>query len=149
MHDAIQEVCKFFTSEWLERYAFLKSAQVLRAHNLHFERARDLVTAPNWENQRKSELDVLYLIQGKPLWIECKAWADPTENIEKLTRYLSKYNAYRERLGIPKTHALALVLNLSPKQDKALSRYQNFSVVRLQDFQKTLQDILSTWSVEG
>lgn len=148
LNDRSQEILKFFTSTWLERYAFLKIAEVLREHNLHFEGARDLVAAPNWKDQRKFELDVLYLIEGNPLWIECKAWKDPTENVADLTHYLNKYSSYRERLGIAKAHALALVLNLDPNQDKALSLYQNFSVVRLQALQETLRDIASTWSIE-
>lgn len=136
-----QEIFDFFNSEWLERYAFVKTAEVLDACNLQYERAKNLTIATNWTGQREFELDVVYLVNGTPLWIECKAWRDPTAKVADLISYLMKYAACRERLGIPKEYALALVLNLSDNQDEALKRYQDFTVVQESDFDSTLQQV--------
>ncbi len=98
----------FFMGKWFERFVYRKIADFLIAQNLPY---KCLMNAKvKFANGDRYELDFLFLVESQPIWIECKTTVGQDKG------YLSRYSGHAELLGIPKSRALLVILEIEPAQ---------------------------------
>ncbi len=92
----------FLNGKWFERFVYQKMAQILTDKGLDYACLLNAkVLSPN--GQTAAELDMLFLIEGKPLCIECKSGNYEQKDAEKFAQYAGN-------LKLPKAYAIFVVL---------------------------------------
>ncbi|WP_299756755.1 hypothetical protein [uncultured Chloroflexus sp.] len=97
----VGKVINFFTGGWFERYIYLKIRSLLSQHGLPFTCViNPKITFPNGDD---FELDLFFLVENQPLWIECKTG--------DYQGYIAKYADMRKKLlSIPASRAILVIL---------------------------------------
>jgi stress response protein SCP2 len=109
---AATKIINFFNGEWLEWYAVMKIAELCHERKIDFSCTRNMkINLPN-DNSRY-EVDVFFLIDNLPLFIECKSG--------EYREFIDKYTRLRKKLAIPKPYFLMLVLGMNDEQAKGLT----------------------------
>ncbi|MFM2053695.1 MAG: hypothetical protein RL456_1732 [Pseudomonadota bacterium] len=103
---------RFFEGGWLTWFAFMASLRHLVACGRDFSVARDI--SLDWPRDEGHRLDMLYLIDGLPLAVQCRV-GDPSAHMERLLHL-------RDRLGIVPDRYLLCVAEQTPAQADALAR---------------------------
>jgi hypothetical protein len=111
---------KFLTGEWFERFIYHKVASLLSARELKY----DCLINSNivFSNGDRFELDLLFIVEGSPLWIECKSGKD-------YNAHLAKYSNHRKILDIPKTGSILVILDIPDEQTVTLTSFWDITVV--------------------
>jgi len=94
----------FFSGRWFELYLKAKIERILTARKLKFDTLMNAcVRLPNG---RSRELDLFFLINQEPIWIECKtgAYRDQRDRLRKL----------RTQMQVPPERSILAVLDVSP-----------------------------------
>jgi stress response protein SCP2 len=103
-------IVQFFNGEWLEWYAFMKIVDYCHARQLDFSCTRnmriDTITG-------RYEIDIFFLINGTPLFIECKSG--------EYRQFIDKYCKLRKQLAIDKPYFLFLVADMNDIKTKGLT----------------------------
>gem|GEM_PF-5536643 len=82
---------RFINGQWLERYVLVKGRKCFQGATVDVASARNIhVTAPP---SGRFEMDVIFLVGGQPIWIECKS--------REFRRDIGKYAERAQLLGIP------------------------------------------------
>ncbi|MEO1069850.1 MAG: hypothetical protein AAFW95_12135, partial [Cyanobacteria bacterium J06638_6] len=68
------DVQGFLDGGWFERFVYYKVVEFLNAEGIDYQYLRNLKIT--YQNSQNAELDLFFLIDGKPLLIECKAGKD-------------------------------------------------------------------------
>ncbi len=105
------KIVNFFNGEWLEWYAVMKIATLCHERNIKFSCTRNMIIS--LPNENKYEIDVFFLINDLPLFIECKSG--------EYRAYIDKYSRLRRKLFIPKPYFLMLTLGVDDEHVKAFS----------------------------
>jgi hypothetical protein len=99
----VGRVINFFNGGWFERFVTLKVSAMLAERGLDASHlANPQIVLPNGDN---FELDLIFLVENEPLWLECK-----TGNYQA---YVTKYADVRPILGIPEARAILVILGIS------------------------------------
>jgi hypothetical protein len=107
------DIRKFFTGIWLERYVHQVIVKVLRQKGSDYSVLMNpQVLLPNGD---RFEFDLLFLVEGQPLWLECKTGRG-------INKDLVKYSKHRQTLGVPKERSLLVMLGYSAAQSEELER---------------------------
>lgn len=107
------DIRKFFTGIWFERYVYQVVVKVLRQEGSDYSVLMNpQVLLPNGD---RFEFDLLFLVEGQPLWCECKTGRG-------INKDLVKYSKHRQTLGVPKERSLLVMLGYSATQSEALER---------------------------
>lgn len=114
-----EEFTRFFFGDWFERFIHHQTASFLKTHGYHYEVISNAEVI--FPNQDEYELDLFYLVQGHPLWIECKAG-------KSFDQYIEQYSNRGAILGVPKDSALMVVLNLPETQAEARTEMWSITV---------------------
>jgi uncharacterized Zn finger protein (UPF0148 family) len=97
------KVINFFTGGWLERYVFNKIYNFLNSLSLDFQYI--LNPQIEWDSGGLNELDMIFMVNGVPFWVECK-----TNNFQD---HIVKYREIMNRLALPQERAMLVMLGLS------------------------------------
>lgn len=103
-------IVRFFNGEWLEWYAFMKIVDYCHQRQLNFSCTRNMVI--NTVNGHY-EIDVFFLINGIPLFIECKSG--------EYRQFIDKYCKLRKQLAIDKPYFLFLIADMNETKSKGLT----------------------------
>ena len=102
----------FFRGQWFERYVAQIVEQCLRSKQLDYHYLSNAEF--RFESGDQFELDLFFMVEGKPLWIECKATKD-------FNQHLKQYSEHRETLGVDKSNAFLVVLDLPAQQAEEMT----------------------------
>ncbi len=106
------KIINFFNGEWLEWYAVMKIAALCHERNINFSCTRNMqIYLP--DNNDKYEIDIFFLIDNSPLFIECKSG--------EYREFIDKYSKLRRKLVIPKPSFLMLTLGVDDERVKGLT----------------------------
>ena len=128
-----QPIVKFFNGEWLEWFAFMKLLAFCHERKISFSGLRSF--SIHFPNKDKNELDTFFLINGVPVFVECKSG--------EFRPFIDKYVKLRKRLNMDKTHFFMLVLGLSDEQIQGLTRMFEITFVNEKTFVKKISTLLS------
>ncbi|MGJ3251896.1 MAG: hypothetical protein ACFE0J_12295 [Elainellaceae cyanobacterium] len=130
------DVINFFNGSWFEYFIADQVIDLLNRRDLNYQYLRNLtVSSPNSDS---FEIDLFFLIEGKPLWIECKAGADYDSS-------LRTYSQRRELLSLSQSSSLLVVLDLD--EDLAEIRTERYGItvanreIFLQKIEKLLDSV--------
>lgn len=128
------EIRNFFTGLWFERFIYQVVSQTIANQGLNFA----CLVNPHiqFTDENKFELDLFFLIEGEPLWIECKTGRD--YNV-----HLPKYSQLRDKLQIPKERAFLVVLGISEERAANLTNFWGMTVVNQDKFLQHITTELS------
>ncbi len=99
----VGRVINFFTGGWFERFVFLKVNALLSQNNLDYVYLLNpQISLPNGDD---FELDLLFLVENEPLWLECK-----TGDYQS---HVTKYANIRPTLDIPEERSILVILGTS------------------------------------
>jgi len=120
----VGKVINFFTGGWFERFVFLKVASLLSQNGMAYVYLLNpQISLPNGDD---FELDLIYLVEDMPLWIECKTGDYQT--------YIAKYANVRPTLAIPKERAILVVLDISDELSSQLTDLYDITVANENNF---------------
>lgn len=120
----VGKVINFFTGGWFERFVFLKVASLLSQNGVSYVHLLNpQISLPNGDN---FELDLIYLIEDAPLWLECK-----TGDYQS---YIAKYADVRPTLAIPKERSILVVLGISDELSSQLTDLYDIVVANENNF---------------
>jgi Domain of unknown function (DUF1887) len=102
-----EDIRRFFNGEWFERYVCQKLNQFFQAQGWQHQYLKNAQI--QFSTGDRAELDLFWLVEGQPLWIECKTGRD-------YDSYLKRYSQHRRRLGIASARAILMVLDISPEE---------------------------------
>lgn len=98
------EIVNFLNGGWFEIFVYQQVSNFFKNRNIKFQcLINPTIQFANGDN---FELDLLFMVDRNPLWLECK-----TGN--NYDRELPKYSRHRELLSLAKKNALIVGLNLS------------------------------------
>ena len=103
-------IVQFFNGEWLEWFAFMKVAQWCQQQQKVFSCVRNIKIACL---DSRYEVDVFFLIDNKPLFIECKSG--------EYRQFIDKYSKLRKNLAIAKPYFLYLTAELDDNKAQGLT----------------------------
>lgn len=130
------EVINFFSGQWFERFIYLKISQLLSHHELDYQcLLNPEIITPDGHN---FELDIVFLVEGKPLWIECKTG--------QYQNYIHKYSEFRKTLKIEKERSFLVILGLSDRLASGLTQMYDLMVTNENLF---VQDINKIFSIKS
>lgn len=126
-------VINFFTGSWFERYIYNNVCSLLNKSKLSYSSISNAqIILPNGQN---FELDFLFIVENKPIWIECK-----TGNYQN---YMSRYPLVRRLLNMPISNSFLVILDLSDDIAESLSRLYNITVVNQYNFFRKFVSLLN------
>ncbi|MEA5451851.1 hypothetical protein VB780_24965 [Leptolyngbya sp. CCNP1308] len=123
IHAVLQDrgdIRSFFNGGWFERYIHHKISELLQQSQLPYDCLANPVV--KFSNGDSFELDLLFLISGEPLLIECKTGGD-------YNAHLKKFSDHRKRLSISPEKAFLVMLDLEDAKTERLSQFWKFQVV--------------------
>ncbi|MEY3219821.1 MAG: hypothetical protein RIT27_1178 [Pseudomonadota bacterium] len=127
------KIMNFFNGEWLEWYAFMKTASLLTSKKIAFSSLKNFIF--NFENGEKHEADLFFVLpKNKPLWIECKSG--------EFRQDIQKYTKICKALNIPKENFLLLVLDESDEKMIGLSNTFDITFVSEKNFLNYIEKLL-------
>jgi hypothetical protein len=120
----VGKVINFFTGGWFERFVFLKVASLLSQNGLGYVHLLNAqISLPNGDD---FELDLLYLTEDEPLWLECKTG--------DYQAYITKYADVRPMLAIPKERSILVILGISDELSSQLTDLYDITVANENNF---------------
>ena len=137
IHAVVQDrgdVRKFLTGEWFERFVHYKISERLQTLDLSYSHLMNpTIRFPNGDS---FELDLLYLIEGQPLLVECKAGKD-------FKSHLKKFSDHRKNLSLLPERTFFVILDLEQSQSDKLSHFWKFKVINQDKLDSSIDDLLS------
>ena len=127
------KIVQFFNGEWLEWYAFMKIVSFCHQQQINFSCARNMKIALSDED--KYELDVFFLINDMPLFIECKSG--------EYRGFIDKYSKLRKKLNIDKPYFLFLILGHDEAHIKGLNAMFDITFMNEKTFVDYIPQILN------
>lgn len=128
------DVTKFLNGEWFERFVYHQVSKLLSSQRLNSECMMNPILA--FPNGDRFELDLVFMIEGRPLWIECK-----TGN--NYNTCLERYSTHRKILGVPKERAILVILGISKEQTKNLTNLWDITVANTDNFVQVVKDAIN------
>jgi hypothetical protein len=117
-------VINFFTGGWFERFIYLKTLSLFTQNKTKFTKLiNPQITFPNGDD---FELDLLFLVEKQPLWIECKTG--------DYQNYIKKYSDIRRLLAVPKERAILVILDISDELANHLTSLFDLTVTNEKSF---------------
>lgn len=132
------EIRNFFTGLWFERFIYQAVSQTIINQGLNFA----CLVNPHIQltDEYKFELDLFFLIEGQPLWIECKTGRE-------YNAHLPKYSQLRDKLKIPKERAFLVVLGLAEARAANLTNFWGMTVTNQDNILEQITAELSRQSL--
>ncbi|MFI3188143.1 hypothetical protein BCS42_11465 [Crenothrix sp. D3] len=124
-------IVQFFNGEWLEWYAFMKIADYCHSQHLAFSCTRNMrIDTING----RYEIDVFFLINDTPLFIECKSG--------EYRQFIDKYCKLKKQLAIEKPYFLFLIADMNETKTKGLTAMFDITFINVHQLTDYLAKIL-------
>jgi hypothetical protein len=123
IHASIQDradIRAFFDGIWFERFICHRVCSVLDNLDIHYSYVMNPMI--KFMNGDRYELDLFFLIDEKPLLIECKTGGN-------FTSHIKKFGDHCKRLSLSPSSAYLVILDLEDAQSENLSQLWKFTVV--------------------
>jgi hypothetical protein len=122
----------FLNGGWFEKYVFQKIINLLQENKLKFS----CVVNPqiNLPNNNNFELDILFLINNIPLWLECKTG--------DYQAYIVKYSDFKKHLSIGKENSCLIILGLPNHLTKKLTQLYEITVLNENNFLEYIELVI-------
>lgn len=127
------KIIKFFNGEWLEWYAFMKIASFCHEKQIDFSCTRNMII--HLPDNNKHEVDIFFLINDMPLFIECKSG--------EYREFIDKYSKLRKKLLLPKPNFLMLTSGVEEQHVNGLTAMFEITFVNEKTLMPYLIEILS------
>jgi hypothetical protein len=118
------DIIQFLNGGWLERFVFQQILNYLRSKEVDYSYVLNPKVAFPYGS---FELDLFFLIEGEPLWIECKTG-------KEYNRFIKIYSDHRAHLAIPEERALLVILDIPDHEAEALTSLWKLKVINLEGF---------------
>lgn len=125
-------VINFITGGWFEKFVYLSLCQLISNHQQSYK----CVLNPQivLQDGRDFELDILFLIDEKPFWVECKTG--------DYQAHVRKYSGMRSVLSIPKECSLLVILGISNQLTQELTSLHDIYVANENNFLTIAQSLI-------
>ena len=127
------QIVRFFNGEWLEWFAFMELLVLCHRYKLDFSGLRSFKIC--FPNEDTNELDIFFLINDVPIFIECKSG--------EFRPFIDKYIKMRKRLKIDTQNFFMLVVGMSDEQMKSLTSMFDITFVNEKTFVKQIATLLN------
>jgi hypothetical protein len=131
-----QRFQQFLEGYWLERYVLSKARQRLEKSGVDFSVARNLELQGS---DGRFEMDVFLLVQGSPIWIECKS--------RNYQQHIDRYVQRGKGLGIPLDQTMLVVQSFESQNAEGVAKdlrlMHGLSVTPTSQFPDQLDQMLS------
>ena len=126
-----QDHYEFLKGLWFEPYVYQTISDLIKNQGGELEKDRNINIEFNVtdNNVLRGELDMLFLVNNEPLWIECKTGI-PYDKYS----FLGKYTQIGQKLSIPKQRAFLVVWEMSDHQAENLTSRWGITVVNRNNF---------------
>jgi stress response protein SCP2 len=125
------KIARFFNGEWLEWYVFMKIVDYCHSRQLAFSCTRNMrIDTMNGHY----EIDVFFLINNTPLFIECKSG--------EYRQFIDKYCKLRKQLAIDKSHFLFLIADMNDTKTKGLTAMFDITFLNVTQLEHYLAKIV-------
>ncbi|WP_346291942.1 hypothetical protein [Sphaerothrix gracilis] len=124
----------FFDGGWFERFIYYKVVELLDAEGADYQYLRNPKISYN--NNETSELDLFFLVNQKPLLIECKAGVNYHQGIEKFVKH-------RERLNLDSSNAIFVVLDIDEAEAYIRTHNWKITVADQNNFLSQIKQLLN------
>ena len=125
---------EFLNGAWFERFVGQKVRALLK--DLKLKRAYLANPFVRFADGDRFEFDLFFLIEDKPLLIECKTGSNYEE-------HLTKFEAHCRRLSLKPSQAFLIVLDLEDRQTEKVSKLWPFEVTNQNNFVPRLRSALA------
>jgi len=129
-------VINFITGGWFERYIYLSLCQLLRQSKQFYKSILNPQIV--LQNGEDFELDILFLVNNKPFWIECKTG--------DYQNHVTKYSKMRSVLSIPKDCSLLVILGIREQLTQELTSLHDIHVANENNFLATAESLILGYS---
>ncbi|MGJ3251900.1 MAG: hypothetical protein ACFE0J_12315 [Elainellaceae cyanobacterium] len=128
------DVIHFFNGDWFERYVTHLVANLLDAKGLSYQcLSNPRIIYPNGD---RFALDLFFLVEGHPLWIECKTGRD-------YNGYLQRYSNHRKALSIDISKAFLAILDIPEEQRQSTMRMWDLTVADQNTLLPMISEVLN------
>lgn len=125
-------VINFITGGWFERFVYLSICELLQEHRQFY---RSILNPQIiLQNGEDFELDILFLVNQKPFWIECKTG--------DYQNHVTKYSKMRSVLSIPKACSLLVILGIREQLTQELTNLHDIYVANENNFLEIAASLL-------
>jgi hypothetical protein len=138
------KIVNFFNGFWLEWFVLMKIATMLVERKVEFSCLRSfkvIFSDKELHEKELHEMDIFFLINGLPLWIECKTG--------EFRDSINKYSRLRKRLNIDKQRSLLLVLDTPEEKLAALTSMYDITFVNEKTLFRQVENLLSAPPKKG
>ncbi|MEO0539075.1 MAG: hypothetical protein AAF215_35130, partial [Cyanobacteria bacterium P01_A01_bin.123] len=125
----------FFDGGWFERFIYDKVVELFDSEGVDYQYLRNPKIA--YENGDLSELDLFFLVNGKPLLIECKAGQQYHAGIEK-------FNTHGQRLDLNSDNAIFVVLDIDEAEAHIRTHHWDITVADQNNFLDRIKSLIET-----
>lgn len=113
------EMLSFVSGEWLERFVYRQICELIL--NKKGINPSSLINPELiFDNGDKFELDILFMIEDQPLWIECKTG--------KYQDSLATYQKHRQKMSLSARNSMLVVLDIDDKESENIMSLWDFQV---------------------
>ncbi|MDM8567396.1 hypothetical protein QUF74_17315 [Candidatus Halobeggiatoa sp. HSG11] len=125
-------IVNFFNGEWLEWFAFMEILALCHKYKFNFAGLRSFKI--HFPNKDSNELDIFFLINETPIFIECKSG--------EFRSFIDKYAKMRKRLNMDTEKFFMLVVDLTDEQMQSLTHMFDITFVNEKTFVKQITTLL-------
>ncbi|MBE9136747.1 hypothetical protein IQ254_05940 [Nodosilinea sp. LEGE 07088] len=125
------DVQGFLDGGWFERFVYYKVVELLNSEGVEYQYLRNLKII--YQGNHNAEIDLFFLIDGKPLLIECKASQDCD---------MTQITGYRDRLYLEGDQVLLVALNIDDSGAHLRSKNWNVNVANQDSFLSFIREII-------
>jgi hypothetical protein len=125
------DVQGFLDGGWFERFVYYKIVEFLNSEGVEYQYLRNLKIT--YQDSQNAELDLFFLIDGKPLLVECKATQDCD---------MTQITGYRDRLNLEANQTLLVALNIDDAEAHLRSKNWKISVANQDTFLDHVRGII-------
>lgn len=130
----IGKVINFFTGEWFERFIYVKIRSFFETYRIPYQKLLNpQITLQNGDN---FELDLLFLIDNKPLWVERKTG--------DYSAHITKCSSFAKTLSAQKKRAILVILNIPSDLTAKLTYLHNMTIANENTFLEHISKVFTS-----
>lgn len=128
------KIRNFFTGDWYERYIKTQIRTILNRNNIRYDMLANAQI--RFSNGDGYELDIMFLLGDKPVWVECKTGSFQ----DAMNRIMLKQNL----LGVPRNQTILTILDMPEDSATIATQTHGILVTDHCHLKECLEKILGT-----